>query len=66
MPEEVRAHYDTLAPKGKEKEEAWEAVLAQYKEAHPTETAELLRRMAGDLPEDWLDVIPTYSLPVGT
>ncbi len=40
-------------PKYQQVESAWDKVFAAYQEKYPTEAAELLRRISGDLPADF-------------
>ncbi|RJE69052.1 transketolase, partial [Acinetobacter sp. JS678] len=52
IPADVYAAWDAKA-KGTESEAAWDAVFAQYQAKYPTEAAELLRRISGDLPAEF-------------
>eukprot|EP01039_Chlorochromonas_danica_P003139 gene3140-3438_t len=58
---EVYAHYRGHGAQGEAKEEAWKAVFQQYAAAHPDLAADFERRMAGQLPANWKDSLPTYS-----
>ena len=49
IPQAVYAGWDARE-KGAEREQAWEARMADYAEAHPELAGELRRRLAGDLP----------------
>jgi transketolase len=60
VPDEVRAHMDRRAT-GADARAAWQATFDAYRAAHPERAAELERRMAGDLPEGWLDVLPDLT-----
>ncbi|WP_343596069.1 transketolase [Acinetobacter sp.] len=53
IPADVYAAWDAKE-KGQQAEAAWNAVFAQYQAKYPTEAAELLRRLNGDLPADFL------------
>jgi transketolase len=53
VPKEVYAAWDAKA-KGKEAEAAWNARFAAYKAAYPVLAKELLRRMKGDLPKNFV------------
>ncbi len=53
VPEEHYAGWDAKK-KGAEAEAAWNEKFAAYKVAHPELAAEFERRMAGDLPADWV------------
>ncbi|WP_221175132.1 hypothetical protein, partial [Staphylococcus aureus] len=52
IPADVYAAWDAKA-KGNEAEAAWNEVFAQYQAKYPTEAAELLRRISGDLPAEF-------------
>jgi transketolase len=52
IPEPVYASWD-CREKGAEQQRSWEALLAEYRAAHPEDAAELERRVSGDLPEGW-------------
>lgn len=56
VPEEVYAAWDHKA-EGKRIEAEWTAMYEGYKAAHPELAAELERRLAGDLPADWSEVV---------
>lgn len=61
VPEEVYAHYNELAQKGKSAESDWNELLANYEKSYP-EDAELLQKYLDKvLPEE---VIKTLSTPV--
>ncbi len=60
VPEDVREHMDVRAA-GAESRQQWEQRLAAYREAHPDLAAEFERRMAGELPADWRDALPTIT-----
>ena len=53
IPKEVYADWDAKA-KGKAAEAAWNEKFAAYKAAHPALAKELLRRMKGDLPKNFV------------
>ncbi len=52
IPTDIYEHWDAKA-KGQQVESAWDKVFAAYQEKYPTEAAELLRRISGDLPADF-------------
>lgn len=60
VPEEVRSFFNTLGPKGKEAEEAWEKIHAQYKAKYPEDAAILAKAFAGDTNIDWANVLPKF------
>ena len=53
VPKNVSAGWDAR-DKGAEAEKAWNKKFAAYKKAYPELAAEFERRMAGDLPADWV------------
>jgi transketolase len=57
--ESIYAGWDAKR-KGAEREAAWNAKFAKYKNAHPAEAAEFERRLAGALPSDWNDHANAY------
>jgi len=57
VPEDVAEHMDARAA-GAASHEAWSALYDTWAEQHPDRAAELTRRMAGELPEGWQDVLP--------
>lgn len=46
--------------KGSAKESNWDELLTKYVEAHPELADELLRRLAGELPDDWQEKSSAY------
>jgi transketolase len=52
IPADVYAGWDAKAS-GAEKEQAWDKRFAAYQQAYPELAAELIRRLAGDLPADF-------------
>ena len=52
IPEEIRAGWDARK-RGAAAEAEWNARMAAYAKEYPAEAAELERRLAGRLPEDW-------------
>ncbi len=52
IPEDIRAAWDAVDV-GREREAAWDELMAGYDKAHPELAAELRRRFAGDLPAGW-------------
>jgi len=55
-------HYDAWNAKqrGNELESAWNEKLSAYASAYPELAAEYQRRMSGDLPDNWNDVVNDY------
>ncbi len=59
VPQEVYAGWDARET-GTDKQQAWEQQLQAYGEQYPQEHAEFLRRMAGELPADFLQSVDDY------
>ncbi|HZX92462.1 MAG TPA: transketolase [Rudaea sp.] len=59
VPAPIYAGWDARA-KGARREAEWDALFAKYKSAQPGLAAEFTRRIAGDLPADWLDHASAY------
>jgi len=60
VPEEARANWITIKPKGKKMHAEWDASFAEYKKAYPEPAAEFERVVAGKLAEGWEKAIPTF------
>lgn len=56
IPTEVYAAWDHKE-EGRKIEGEWEAMFAEYEKTYPELAAELKRRLAGELPEGWSDVV---------
>jgi transketolase len=54
IPAEIYAGWNAR-DKGAARERAWDETFAAYAAAHPELAAELKRRLAGELPQDWAD-----------
>ncbi len=52
IPDDIYAGWDAREA-GAEREQAWRSAMEAYAAAHPELAAELTRRLAGDLPEDF-------------
>ncbi|GAB3789256.1 transketolase [Dyella agri] len=52
IPAEIYAGWDAK-PAGAKREAEWNALFADYAKAHPEQAAELQRRLAAKLPENW-------------
>ncbi|MCL2559905.1 MAG: transketolase [Turicibacter sp.] len=62
VPTEVYAHYEaTVAKRGAEAENTWNALLTAYATTHPELAAELQQAITGDLAVDLADIMPTYE-----
>jgi len=61
VPEAVREFYAQLCATGEQRDAAWSKLFADYKTKHPAEASELERRIAGKLPDNWRQHLPTYT-----
>ena len=52
VPDEIYAEWDARTH-GKTAQAAWDKQFLEYKTAHPTMAADLLRQLNGELPSDW-------------
>jgi transketolase len=68
VPDEVRQFYGQAVGRGQKWEAEYSDLLEGYSQEYPEEAAELRRIMAGDLPEGWQEVLPTFPAgkPVAT
>ncbi len=60
VPDEVRAHLGEAGRRHAPDVAAWERRLASYRSAFPSEAAELERVLAGELPEGWVQRLPSF------
>ena len=56
VPQEIYAGWDARA-RGKQQQTAWNELFAAYARQHPEAAAELKRRIAGELPQEWAGAI---------
>ncbi|OQD78585.1 hypothetical protein PENDEC_c001G01804 [Penicillium decumbens] len=61
VPQEVYDMYHKHAAEGAAKEQEWNQLFQKYQQTHPTEGADLARRLSGKLPEGWEKSLPTYK-----
>ncbi|MEO0755882.1 MAG: transketolase [Cyanobacteria bacterium J06648_16] len=61
IPEDALNRYRQAVDKGASAEAEWNQVLATYRTKYADEAAEFERMLAGKLPENWADALPTYS-----
>ena len=61
VPEEAREAFAGVPARGKRLVAEWHGLVERYRVEHPVEAAELERRLAGELPEDWDADLPTFS-----
>lgn len=60
IPEAVREHFARSVTRGEAWEAEWQERFAAYRRAYPDLAAELERRWAGQLPEDWDADLPVF------
>ncbi|MEO0539845.1 MAG: transketolase [Cyanobacteria bacterium P01_A01_bin.105] len=61
IPEDALSRYRQAVDKGASAEAEWNQALATYRTQYPKEAAEFERMIAGQLPENWADALPTYT-----
>jgi transketolase len=61
VPQETYKAYHAIAARGAKLESEWNSLLEAYGKKYPTEHAELVRRVAGELPKDWEKALPVYK-----
>ena len=61
IPDEVRTLFRTALERGRVLEQEWRGRLSAYLTAFPDLSAELTRRLTGDLPHGWDANLPTFS-----
>ncbi|MGE7903292.1 transketolase [Peribacillus sp. NPDC094092] len=62
VPEEVYSHFnEAVVDAGAKKEEAWNELFKNYKEAHPELAEQLELAIKGELPAEWDQEIPVYE-----
>ncbi|KAJ5082409.1 hypothetical protein N7532_011452 [Penicillium argentinense] len=61
VPQQVYDLYHKHSADGAAKEQEWNQLFQKYQQAHPTEGADLARRLSGKLPEGWEKSLPTYK-----
>jgi transketolase len=67
VPEEAVAHWrEQTLERGARAHEEWRKRLATYTKQFPAESAELSRRLRGDLPAGWDAKIPTFTKENGS
>jgi transketolase len=65
VPDDVLAHFREALTRGEKAEKVWRMKFAAYAAAFPALALEWERRMWGDLPEGWVEGIPTFSPEAG-
>ena len=61
LPPEAQARFEQVKALGAERQAAWEAMFAEYRQAHPGLAAEWDRYTRGELPPDWADALPDFT-----
>ena len=61
IPEDALSHMRQAVDRGASLQAEWEKTLATYRTKYPTEAAEFERMLSGQLPEGWVDALPTYT-----
>ena len=62
IPDDVLAFFRKAVDQGREREFDWKMKLEAYGRLNPALGAELSRRMAGNLPEDWESALPVFPV----
>ena len=62
IPDEALDVFRRAIPEGQALVEAWDAERERYAGDHPDLAAELRRRLAGHLPDDWDRGLPSYAM----
>ncbi|HRK88604.1 MAG TPA: transketolase [Anaerolineales bacterium] len=62
IPDDVLAFYRKAVDRGRELEADWKMRREAYTRLFPDLGAELLRRLSGNLPEDWDSALPTFPV----
>jgi len=66
IPSSVSEFYQSCGRRGAATSAKWDDLFASYQARYPKEGAELVRRIAGILPDGWMDSLPENSTPVST
>jgi transketolase len=53
IPDDILTHYREAVERGSKAEAEWKDKFSAYQRLHPSQGAELKRRLAGELPENW-------------
>ncbi|KAK7469243.1 Transketolase [Stygiomarasmius scandens] len=61
VPQATYEAYAEIAKRGAALEAEWNSLLTSYGQKYPKEHAELTRRIAGELPENWQQSLPIYK-----
>ncbi|MEM9151814.1 MAG: transketolase, partial [Cyanobacteria bacterium P01_F01_bin.3] len=61
MPEDALTRYRKAIDNGASAEAEWQETLATYRTKYAEEAALFERMLSGELPEGWVDALPTYT-----
>jgi transketolase len=61
VPDEALAEWRKAAERGHALQLVWEQRYAAYRQAYPELAADLERRLAGHLPDGWVDALPAFE-----
>lgn len=61
VPDEVKQHFTQLQQTFAAKEAEWNELLASYQSSYPELATEFKQAVAGELPADWAEHLPTYQ-----
>ncbi len=61
IPEEVLVRFRAALKQGGESQSAWDALFDRYKGTYPELAAQWTRRMVGDLPSAWQELLPQFE-----
>ena len=64
VPDEALAFFRKAKNRGARSESVWKKKMEAYSKAYPAEAAELQRRLAGQLPENWTQSLPEFPADV--
>ncbi len=61
IPDDVRQHFQASISAGITAHQRWQEIFEGYKTDFPEAYTQLTRRLAGELPKGWEDVLPTFE-----
>lgn len=62
VPQSTYDAYAEIGKRGAAQETKWTSLFSEYGRKYPKEHAELSRRIAGELPENWEKSLPVYKM----
>ncbi|MBN8588122.1 MAG: transketolase [Rhodothermia bacterium] len=62
VPDDVFDHMLMVRIKGQKRQTEWEDLMEDYRAANPELSLELDRAMAGELPSNWEEALPTFEM----